>query len=263
MGNDILEKNWESIGLSNDFLFGKIMRKPELCKEMLEMILDIKIERIEYLESQKSIDEDKDAHSIRLDIYVKDSQNVVYNVEVQTSDTKELPKRSRYYNALLDIQQLNKGEYYRYLNKSYIIFICTFDMFHQGRHIYSFENRCKEDLSLALGDETTKMFLNTEGTMDDVDEDLKAFLDYIGGRTSDHEFIQKLETEVKLAKQNREWRREYMTLWMRDQENIEKGEDKYSILAQRLMEDNRYEELKASISDKALRKKLYQEYGIL
>ena len=45
--------------------------KEELCKEMLQRILDIEIERIEYPEPQKSIDEDKDARSIRLDIYVR------------------------------------------------------------------------------------------------------------------------------------------------------------------------------------------------
>ena len=64
-----LKTNWENIGLSNDFLFGKIMRKPALCKRMLEIILGVKIDRLEYLESQKSIDEEWDARSIRLDIY--------------------------------------------------------------------------------------------------------------------------------------------------------------------------------------------------
>lgn len=67
------------------------------------------------------------------------------------------------------------------------------------------------------------MFLNTEGTLDDVGSNLKAFLDYMAGRKSDHWFVKKLEEEVNRAKQNREWRRESMTLLMRDQENIEKG----------------------------------------
>ena len=58
-----LKTNWENIGLSNDFLFGKIMRKPALCKRMLEIILGVKIDRLEYLESQKSIDEEWDARS--------------------------------------------------------------------------------------------------------------------------------------------------------------------------------------------------------
>ena len=87
-----LKTNWESIGLSNDFLFGKIMRKPALCKRMLEIILGVKIDRLEYLESQKSIDEEWDARSIRLDIYVQDNREVAYNIEIQTTNTGDLPQ---------------------------------------------------------------------------------------------------------------------------------------------------------------------------
>ena len=112
-----LKTNWESIGLSNDFLFGKIMRKPALCKRMLEIILGVKIDRLEYLESQKSIDEEWDARSIRLDIYVQDNREVAYNIEIQTTNTGDLPKRSRYYQSVLDMQQLNKGERYKNLKR--------------------------------------------------------------------------------------------------------------------------------------------------
>ena len=61
--------------------------------------------------------------------------------------------------------------------------------------------------------------------MDDVSTDLKAFLDYMGGRPSDYAFVKALSDEVALAKQNKEWRLEYMTLLMRDQENIDKGRE--------------------------------------
>jgi len=76
--------NWEDLGLSNDFLFGKVMQNPELCKEMLHRILpDIQIDHIEYPELQKSIKSDVDAKSIRLDLYVKDDKNIVYDIEIQ------------------------------------------------------------------------------------------------------------------------------------------------------------------------------------
>ncbi len=39
---------------------------------------------------------DMDARSVRLDVYVKDEKEVVYDIEMQVSHTKELPKRSRY-----------------------------------------------------------------------------------------------------------------------------------------------------------------------
>ena len=72
-----LEHAWETIGISNDFLFGKLMRKhPGLCQKLLQRILpELPIDHIEVIETQKSIDEDMDARSVRLDAYVKDDRN--------------------------------------------------------------------------------------------------------------------------------------------------------------------------------------------
>ncbi len=221
---DANQTNWEDLGISNDFLFGKVMQNPKLCKELLKRILpELKIGHIEYPELQKEIKPDADAKSIRLDVYVKDNENVVYNVEMQASDTKELPKRSRYYQSLIDLQLIDKGQTYRKLNRSFIIFICLEDIFGYGRHIYTFENLCKEDTRISMGDETAKIFLNADSKMDDVSKELKAFLDYAAGNDITDTFVQELDEAVKEAKRNREWRHEYMTLLMRDQINVEKG----------------------------------------
>lgn len=261
------QTSWEDLGISNDFLFGKVMQNPRLCKELLQRILpDLKIDHIEYPELQKTIKPDADAKSIRLDVYIKDDKNVVYNIEMQASDTKELPKRSRYYQSLIDLQLIDKGQTYRKLNRSFIIFICLEDIFGHGRHIYTFENLCKEDSSISMGDETTKIFLNTNSKMDDVSKELKAFLDYVGGKITDDTFVQELDKAVKEAKQNREWRHEYMTLLMRDQVNVEKGieqgENKLSKLIATLMENGRSQDVIRVTQDKEYRNKLYQEYLI-
>ena len=90
-----LEESWESLGISNDFLFGKVMRDPQLCRELLERILpDLEILRIEYPEAQKSIRNDVDAKSVRLDVYVRDDKGTVYDIEMQVADTKEILKRT-------------------------------------------------------------------------------------------------------------------------------------------------------------------------
>ena len=150
---------WEELQISNDFIFGKIMQDPKLCKGLLQRMID-------------------------------------------------------------------KGEPYKKLKPSYIIFICPFDQLGMGRHIYTFENICKEDKSVSLKDGTTKIFLNAKGTMDDVSPGLKAFLDYVAGKKPADPFVEELEEAVKNARKNREWRHEYMTLLMRDQENIEMGMEK-------------------------------------
>lgn len=152
------------------------------------------------------------------------------------------------------------------MNRSFIIFICLEDIFKHGRHIYTFENLCKEDSSISMEDETTKIFLNADSKMDDISKELKAFLDYVGGKITDDTFVQELDEAVKQAKQNREWRHEYMTLLMRDQVNVEKGieqgENKLSKLIATLMENGRSQDIIRVTQDKEYRNKLYQEYLI-
>ena len=219
--------DWEEIGLSNDFIFGKVMSDPELCKELLERILPgIEIDHIEYPELQKPIKEDVDARSVRLDVYVKDGKNTVYDIEMQKVNTRELPKRSRYYQGMMDLQLIDNGQPYKKLNQSYVIFICLEDVFGKNRHIYTFENICREDPEIKLRDGAIKIFLNAKSNLNDVSSELRAFLDYLGGKKSEDEYVQKLEKAVREAKRNRKWRHEYMTLLMRDQENQEIGEER-------------------------------------
>ena len=126
---------------------------------------------------------------------------------------------------MLDMQMLDRGQTYRKLNRSFIIFICLEDVFGYGRHIYTFENLCREDPGISMGDGTTKIFLNADSRMDDVGEELKAFLNYAAGKNTDNAFVRELDRAVKEAKQNREWRHEYMTLLMRDKANQEIGRE--------------------------------------
>ena len=126
---------------------------------------------------------------------------------------------------MIDLSILEKGEDYKNLKRSYVIFICTFDLFGKGRHIYTFENRCLQDIEISLGDETTKIILNTKGTINDVSPEMKRLLDYIDGQEASDEFTRKLETEVKNVKNNEKWRVQYMTLEMRYRELLEQGID--------------------------------------
>ena len=181
------------------------------------------IGRVEYPELQKEIKPDADARSIHLDVYTKDDKDRVFDIEMQMTVTKELPKRSRYYHSMLDLQLIDKGQTYAKLKPSFVIFICLADMFGAGRHKYTFETVCREDRTIWLGEERTTIFLNADSQMEDVSKELTAFLNYAAGCVSEDPFVKKLDEAVKEAKKNREWRREYMTLLMRDQENIEKG----------------------------------------
>ena len=96
------------------------------------------------------------------------------------------------------------------MERRYVIFICTFDLFGKGRHIYTFENRCLQDYEIGFGDETTKIILNTKGTMNDVSSEMKRLLDYIDGQEASDEFTNALETAVRSVKNSENWRMEYI-----------------------------------------------------
>jgi len=76
-------------------------------------------------------------------------------------------------------------------------------------------------------------------------------------------YVEKLEEAVQEAKKNREWRHEYMTLLMRDQENVEKGEEMLAKLIMLLNEDGRLSDVIKVSQDKEYRQSLYLEYHII
>ena len=205
-------KKYEELELRDDFMFSRIMSNPKFVKPLLETILGVKIRKIVYPQTQKTIDLSLQAKGIRLDVYVEDDQNTVFNLEMQTSDGANLPKRMRYYQGMIDLNILDKGQDYTTLKKSYVIFICTFDPFGEGRHIYTFCNTCQENTALTLDDDAVKIILSTKGTMDDVSPEMKRILDYIDGKGASDKFTEELEEAVRSARQNESWRLDYMTL---------------------------------------------------
>ena len=207
-----MAKPLEKLTIVDDFMFGAVMSNPKRCKPLLELVLGVRIRRIEYPELQKTIDQRYGSKSIRLDVYVEDDEGTVYDVEIQTTSKKNLPKRTRYYQGIIDINILEKGEDYRALKRSFVIFICTYDPFGKGRYVYTFENRCKEDLSISLGDEATKIILNTKGSVGEISDELKDLLHFMDGMEPGSEYTKDLEKAVDEVKADERWRREYMVM---------------------------------------------------
>ncbi len=208
------QKKFEELELKDDFIFGKVMQNKEICKKTLEILLGIEIEEIAYPERQKAIEITYQGKSVRLDMYVEDDREIVYNAEMQQKGNSDvvmqLPKRSRYYQGLIDLNLIEKGATYDKLNKSYVIFICTFDPFGMGKYQYTFQNLCRENTELALEDEAVKIFFNTKGNYEDAPKELGKLLAYIETNQPERAFTEELAHEVTCAKQNKKWRREYM-----------------------------------------------------
>lgn len=90
---------------------------------------------------------------------------------------------------------------------SIIIFICTFDLFGEGRLCYTFENTCLELPDLKLSDGAVKLFLNTEGMAgSEEDSVLAELLRYVVDQEAPVKSpeVKKVRRRVEEVKKNQE-----------------------------------------------------------
>lgn len=206
-------ENIDELTIMNDVVFGVVMRQEKYCKPLLEFILGIKIKKIVYENDQETISAPViKAKSIRLDVYVEDNAGTVYDIEVQTTNKYNVGKRTRYYQSMIDVRVLDKGQDYRKLKKSFVIFICNYDPFGKSRLIYTFRNRCDEDYSIILPDEASKIIINTKGTIGDISDELRAVIQYMDSGSATTEYTKSLDEEVATVKADEKFRRQYMLL---------------------------------------------------
>lgn len=207
-------EKWENLTLANNFIFYKVMRHhPDACQHLIELLLGIKIERMEFA-NEESIFVDYDSRGVRLDVFVKDT-NQIFDVEIQVKETKDLPERSRYYQGIMDVDTLKSGQKYNELKTSHVIFICMADIFQNNLPICTFENICLEDGKTKLNDRAIKHFFIAKNCVKMIeDKEIKDFFEFlISNKTADG-FTSDLGNYVDDARHNTQWRMQYMT-WER------------------------------------------------
>ncbi|MDR9860029.1 Rpn family recombination-promoting nuclease/putative transposase [Treponema socranskii] len=201
----------EELTFTDDFMFGTVMKNKVICKGVLERLLHIKVGKIAYPSLQKTIAPFYESKGIRLDVYVSDSERV-FDIEIQTSIPPFLPKRTRYYQSLMDVDNLLRGQSYAELKESYVIFICTQDPFGEGLPVYTFRNVCSENGSIFLDDKSYKVFYNVDAYGKEREAELSALLQYLCERRATSGFTQHIDELVEKAKRNEKFRSWYMSL---------------------------------------------------
>ena len=88
--------DWNKFTITDNLLFQRVMRDKNLCKYLIEHILNILIRDIQYLETEKTPSGQLGKKGIRLDVYLEDEQGSVFNIEMQTSDNHRIIKLHQY-----------------------------------------------------------------------------------------------------------------------------------------------------------------------
>jgi len=212
-------KEFKKLGFSDRFMFNTVMEDPELCRRVLETLLQTKLSELTMPLSEKEVKATKDGKAIRLDVFTQDSvSGAVFDTEMQNLNRKSvdslaLPKRSRYYQAMIDIKSLDSGNDYQELADSNIIFICTFDPFGKGSYKYSFRECCEDNPELKLKTGTAKIFFNTTSESGDMPEEIRYLFEYINTGKPLDELTGDIETMIDSKRDDFElsvrWLREY------------------------------------------------------
>lgn len=124
------QKPVDELTFTDDGMFQAVLRNPEICAELVERLLHIKVAHVEYPELEKTIKPFYSTKGVRLDVYLKDEDKII-DVEMQSYPQDDLGKRTRYYQSMIDMDSLMKGQDYTELKESYVLFICKNEPFYK------------------------------------------------------------------------------------------------------------------------------------
>ncbi len=219
-----MTKRIEDLTFIDDGMFQAVMHEPGICEELVERLLHVKVEKIVYPELEKQIEPYYTSKGVRLDVYLKDESKII-DVEIQTYKQDAIGKRTRYYQSMIDIDSLMKGQDYSELLDSYVLFICTFDPFKKddgnnfGLPCYTFRNICAENPELSLDDKSVKVIYNAGAYEAVKDEKIRDFLHFIcTNEPEENKFSQTLSDAVEKLKDDEKFRSYYAAMNLHDRD---------------------------------------------
>lgn len=214
--------------LSDFALFLSVMKNKRAYECTLSIILEEENLELEEVKVEQVILNRSGKRAIRLDAWSKDKNNRQFNMEMQNdSSSDNIPKRSRYYQGMLDTPILKAGKETKYkeLPSTVIIFITQEDIFKKDLAKYTFTEQCEEVEGLHLGDGTTKIFLNMSSKKGS--KELVSLLQYMKETTLENpnilvkdKRILELDHIVAEVKESEEWEAMQMNIL---EIGIEKG----------------------------------------
>lgn len=219
-------KKFEDLTLMDSFLFDAATEKPEnaaiIAKVIIERTTKRKVKKL-VVETQKELKGiNINKHGIRMDVYtteINESTNgdeitCVYDIEPNNYEDKDVARRNRFYQSLIDSKLLPSDTPYSSLPDMISIWILPYDPFDDNRMVYTVKNIVTENNQLVYNDGVTKIFLYTKGTKGGSKElkELLTFLENpIYDNAMDEELLQILNI-VDSIKGNSKERGRYMGL---------------------------------------------------
>lgn len=206
-------KNFQDLTFQDDFMFCKVLQNMNICKRVLEIILEEEIISIKNTTSQKTIENYSESKLVRLDVLAEDEKKNKFNIEMQMVNNDKIPQRMRLYQASIDVYMTEKGTFYANMPNTVIIFFCMFDPIREELPVYTFKNICEQDKNIKLNDGTTKIILNAKAYEKVNNPELKGLMKYICDGIVTNSLTEEIEMTMSNIKQNTTFLKEYKSFY--------------------------------------------------
>ena len=205
-------KNPVYFGLTNDIIFGWIMKSEENCLAIIRAILpELNITSIVHRETKYDNIPGTSVQEVRFYTEVQDDQKCNYNIEIKMANNDNLGKQARYYQSQIDYAAFMNGKTHHGYNVSFVILLCAFDPFGYGLRRYQFHHYEDSIQDLRLGTQSHTIFINAQGTEGEVSDDLAGIIDVMNQKPNQtNPLASRLMKEIDYYNQNSEKRRELM-----------------------------------------------------
>ncbi|MCI7219376.1 hypothetical protein [Parafannyhessea umbonata] len=204
--------DFDRLGITDDLMFGTVFQDPNLCQGLIELLLGIQVEKIEFVERQGLLDAGPLSRAGIVDLLVRDAAGNEYDVEMQNVATPGIARRARRYLTLVDANMLDRGQRFEDAGDAIVIFICANDPFGRGWKRYDFMRTCAQD-GQPMDDGTSIVFVNAAGTRGDYGDGFDAFLRYLSNDTViESDYVRSVDDAVRGVRDNPQ-RRRYRMLW--------------------------------------------------
>lgn len=164
---DLIEKHnkhlefIKQLRLIDDIFMEKVFGEDIACTQLLIQIIlgkkDLKVTKINKQLPLSNLH----GRSVRLDVFAVDTNDTLYNIEVQRGDSGAVSKRARYNSSMLDANITESGDDYSALKETYVIFITENDVLKGGLPIYHVERAILETGKL-FNDKAHIIYVNSQ-----------------------------------------------------------------------------------------------------
>ena len=203
-------RRYEDLTIADNFMFHKVMQDREMCRRLLQILLGLSPEvDITDPVAEGGIRTSPDSKSVFLDIRTS-TPFTEYDIEMQRAGSREIPRRARYYQSVMDIDFLDPSMNYIELKENVVLFICLTDIFGRGLPVYTFSNTCSEAPGLPLNDGTKKVFYIAENYDKISEEEARSFMALVKTGNPSSAYTKRIAEIVEKYKNYPRMKREYL-----------------------------------------------------